>query len=33
LREALRDVAAEPASATPAELRAAYRRAMSLVGP
>ena len=32
LRNALRDVAAEPASATPAELRAAYRRAMSLVG-
>lgn len=32
LRDALRDVAAEPASATPAELRAAYRRAMSQVG-
>lgn len=32
LRDALRDVAAEPASCPPAELRAAYRRAMALVG-
>lgn len=31
LRNALRDVASEPANRTPAELRAAYRRAMALV--
>lgn len=32
LRNALREVAAEPATATPAELRAAYCRAMSRAG-
>ncbi len=32
LRDALRDVAATPASCPPAELRAAYRRAMTLAG-